>query len=244
MSSASSSRKKQVSELIRLAGVTPFTTIDFPGELAAVLFLQGCPWRCDYCHNKEIIDPKKPAKVSWQAALDFLAQRRNLIDAVVFSGGEPTLQSRLPEAIRQVRELNFKIGLHTAGTYPERLKRILPLVDWVGLDIKASAIQYADITGVANSAKDAWQSAKLVIEAEADYEIRTTLHPKLTDRSSLYKLVDELQQINVLNYAIQECNLDFCSELDIANAEIFRLNQTDLDKMADIFPKFEFRTLS
>lgn len=241
MNNADFSRKKPASELITIAGLTPFTTIDFPGELAAVLFLQGCPWRCDYCHNKSLISRKGAAKISWKAVLDFLTQRRTLIDAVVFSGGEPTLQSGLPEAIQQVKRLGFKIGLHTAGTYPKRLEKILPWLDWVGLDIKAPALQYANITGVANSATPAWQSAKLIVEAKIDYEIRTTLHPQFIDRSNLYQLVDELKQINVLNYSIQECNLDYCSEVNLADTEIFRLNQHDLDKMAGIFSKFEFR---
>lgn len=235
------SRKKQSSELIQIGGVTPFTTIDYPGELSAVLFLQGCPWCCDYCHNKDFIDRQQAASVSWESVLDFLGERKTLLDAVVFSGGEPTLQTGLPEAIQQVKHLGFKIGLHTAGVYPKRLKKLLPWLDWVGLDIKAPASRYPAITGVSNSAERAWQSARMLVDADVDYEIRTTLHPKLISRSDLYQLADELKQINVCHYSVQQCNTRYCSDDSIEEQDFTSLNQNDLDRIGNNFPSFEYR---
>lgn len=244
MNNANFSRKKEAPELITIGGVTPFTTIDFPGELAAVVFMQGCPWRCDYCHNKALISRRESGQISWQATLDFLRRRRILIDGVVFSGGEPTLQSGLLEAIRQVKRLGFKIGLHTAGVYPDRLKRILPWLDWVGLDIKASKSDYSDITGVANSGTRAWESARLLVNSNVDYEVRTTLHPILMDRANLDYLIDELKRINVTNFCMQQCNLNFCSDITISGTETFSLSQNDLEKIGSNFSKFEFRPLA
>ncbi len=235
------SRKKQSSELIQIGGVTPFTTIDYPGELAAVLFLQGCPWRCDYCHNKGFIDRKQVAAVSWESVLDFLGERKTLLDAVVFSGGEPTLQTGLPEAIQQVKHLGFKIGLHSAGVYPARLQKLLPWLDWVGLDIKAPASRYSAITGVSNSAERAWDSARLLVDSDVDYEIRTTLHPKLISRSDLYQLVDELKQINVRHYRVQKCNTRYCSDDNITEQDFNNLELSDQDRIGNIFPSFEYR---
>lgn len=235
------SRKKQPSELIQIGGVTPFTTIDYPGELSAVLFLQGCPWRCDYCHNKDFIDRQQAASVSWESVLDFLRERKNLLDAVVFSGGEPTLQTGLLEAIRQVKHLGFKIGLHTAGVYPQRLKKLLPWLDWVGLDIKAPASRYSAITGVSSSAERAWQSAKILVDSDVDYEIRTTLHPKLISRSDLYRLVDDLKNINVRHYSVQQCNTRYCSDDSIEEQDFISLDQNDLDRIGSNFPSFEYR---
>lgn len=230
--------------MISIGGITPFTTIDFPGELAAVLFLQGCPWRCDYCHNKGLINRQTPTTISWDSVLDFLHQRKNLIDGVVFSGGEPTLQSGLLDAIQQVKRLGFKIGLHTAGTYPDRLKKILPWLDWVGLDIKAARSQYSAITGVAHSGLRAWQSAQLIVNSKLDYEVRTTLHPQLMNRTKIDHLIDDLKEIRVKNFCIQECNLTYCTGVELEGADILTLNQIDLDRIGSSFDNFEFRSLA
>ncbi|MDH5354927.1 MAG: anaerobic ribonucleoside-triphosphate reductase activating protein [Gammaproteobacteria bacterium] len=239
--SVSFSRKKLSSELIRIGGVTPFTTIDYPGELSAVLFLQGCPWRCDYCHNKDFIERQQAASVGWESVLDFLRERKTLLDAVVFSGGEPTLQTGLSEAIQQVRHLGFKIGLHTAGVYPKRLKKLLPWLDWVGLDIKAPKSRYSAITGVSHSAERAWESAKLLTNSGVDYEIRTTLHPKLISRSDLYQLVDELKKMNVRHYSVQKCNTKYCSDSNSDEQDFVSLDQDDVGRIGGNFSSFEYR---
>jgi len=164
---------------MRIGGFVPFTTIDYPGELAAVVFCQGCPWRCSYCHNPHLLDARSSGLLDWQAVIEVLEQRRGLLDAVVFSGGEPTLQSRLPEAMRQVKALGFKVGLHTAGCYPRRLARLLPLVDWVGLDIKDLPDHYPALTAVPGSGERAWKSLELVRASGIPFEVRTTLGPHL-----------------------------------------------------------------
>jgi len=104
--------------MLKIGGVIPFTTIDYPGHLAAVLFCQGCPWRCGYCHNQELLDETAPAKFSWDEVLAFLERRRELLDAVVFSGGEPTMQPGLLQAIGTVKSMGFLAGLHTGGAFP------------------------------------------------------------------------------------------------------------------------------
>ena len=132
------------------------TTLDYPGHLACVLFCQGCAWRCSYCHNPELIRARVPTDISWQQVLSFLRKRRGLLEAVVFSGGEATLQKSLPDAMRKVRELGFKVGLHSAGIKPGAFRRILPLCDWVGFDVKALEDDVALITGVAGHTSGKW----------------------------------------------------------------------------------------
>ena len=123
---------------LQVGGLTPFTTIDYPGQLAAVVFVQGCPWRCGYCHNPHL-QPRAPApRPRWRAVLAFLRRRaRACSTRVVFSGGEPTLDPALPHAVARRARLGFGVGLHTAGIYPQRLQALLPRLDWVGLDVKA-----------------------------------------------------------------------------------------------------------
>ncbi len=165
---------------LRVGGLTPLTTIDYPGELAAVVFCQGCPWRCCYCHNPELLPPRGEAAIPWKEVLAFLERRLGLLDAVVFSGGEPTLQPALGGAMDAVRGLGFKVGLHSAGIYPTRLARLLPRLDWVGLDVKALPEDYLALTGAEGSGKSAWESARLLIDSGVSHELRLTVHPALT----------------------------------------------------------------
>ncbi|TNG01370.1 MAG: anaerobic ribonucleoside-triphosphate reductase activating protein, partial [Gammaproteobacteria bacterium] len=202
---------------IVVGGLTPLTTIDYPGELSAVIFLQGCPWRCGYCHNGHLLPRADQQDLSWEQIVAFLEDRRGLLDAVVFSGGEPTLQKGLSEAIREVKEMGFKIGLHTAGIYPERFQALLPLLDWVGLDIKASMSDYEKITGVPGSGKRAWQSAEILIKSGVDHEIRTTVHPDLIDEQALIQLTMELGELGVRNYCLQECITHHCLDVKLHN---------------------------
>ena len=101
------------------------STTDWPGKLAAVIFLQGCPWRCVYCHNDAILDPKAPGIMPWCEVVKFLERRRGLLDGVVFSGGEPLIDAALPDAVKAVRAMGFAIGLHTGGAWPKRLAALL-----------------------------------------------------------------------------------------------------------------------
>ena len=135
-----------------VGGYTPFSATDYPGRLAAVVFVQGCAWRCGYCHNPHLQPRASEGLMPWQDVRTFLASRAGLLDAVVFSGGEPTLDPALEDAMREVKAIGFKIGLHTAGIYPERLRSVLPLLDWVGLDIKTSFEAYDELTGAPSSA--------------------------------------------------------------------------------------------
>ena len=118
-------------EALRIAAITPFTTIDYPGKLSAVAFVQGCPWRCIYCQNPWMqpkdFDPSLSHE-SWHRLEELLKRRRGLLDAVVFSGGEPTVDSALPDAVARVKAMGFKVGLHTGGIIPARLARVLPNV--------------------------------------------------------------------------------------------------------------------
>ena len=112
---------------LAVAGLVPLSTVDWPGKLAAVVFLQGCPWDCGYCQNPDLRDCTTAGTVTWEDVLALLRRRRGLLDGVVFSGGEATRQRALIPAIREVRELGFAVGLHTAGAYPARLADLLPL---------------------------------------------------------------------------------------------------------------------
>lgn len=190
---------------LRVGGLTPLTSIDFPGRLAAVIYCQGCPWRCSYCHNPELLDATTPAAMPWPQVLAFLDKRRGLLDGVVFSGGEPTLQAALPTALAQVRAMGFQTALHTGGMYPQRLSAVLPLLDWVGLDIKGPLPRYDTITGTSGSGGKAYESLRLLLASGVPHECRTTWHAGLFGVADLTTLADDLAEQGVQHWALQEC---------------------------------------
>lgn len=177
--------------MLNIGGLTRCTTIDYPGELAAVIFCQGCPWHCGYCHNTHLMPQQSDTQIKWEEAIAFLEHRRGLLDAVVFSGGEPTMQEELHGAMLAVKKLGFKIGLHTAGAYPEVLEKVLPLTDWVGMDLKAPFEEYERITGVPGSGEAARRSAELVRRSGIPRQFRTTLDPFLLQNGR----VEPMQQM-------------------------------------------------
>ncbi|QIL45278.1 anaerobic ribonucleoside-triphosphate reductase activating protein [Acidovorax sp. HDW3] len=191
---------------LRVGGLTRLTTIDFPGRLAAVVFCQGCPWRCGYCHNPELLDASQPGTLAWADVLGFLHQRRGLLDGVVFSGGEPLAQSALPAALQQMRDMGFATALHTGGMYPERLAAALPLLDWVGLDVKAPWAQIPAITGVAGSGAKVRASLALLLESGVAHEVRSTWHPGLYPLADLQALGQELAALGLCDWVLQPCD--------------------------------------
>jgi len=195
---------------LKVGGLLPMTTVDYPDRLAAVVFCQGCPLRCRYCHNPELLPRQGETRIPWPSVLEFLHSRRGLLDAVVFSGGEPTQQLALPEAIRQVRALGYEIGLHTAGVYPGRLAALLPLVDWVGLDIKALPEDYPALTGMPGSGRLAWRSAGMLRAAGIPHQLRTTHHPALLDEARRRTLQRRLDALNPADHRWQACRTEGC----------------------------------
>jgi pyruvate formate lyase activating enzyme len=189
---------------LTIAGLTPLSTCDWPGHLVATVFLQGCPWRCTYCHNPGLLDPLLPGVVPWAEVRELLERRQGLLDGVVFSGGEPTRQDGLADAMRQVRELGFGVGLHTSGAYPQRLAGLLPLVDWVGLDVKAPSDRYAAVTGVEASAVRAAAALDLVLGAGTEVQVRTTVDPAVLSADDVARLTGDLAARGVADHVIQQ----------------------------------------
>ncbi len=189
--------------MLSVGGFVPLSTTDWPDHLAAVVFIQGCPWRCHYCHNPDLQSRQDSGMWSWPRLLDKLAERQGLLDGVVFSGGEATLDRTLPEAMQAVRQLGLKVGLHTAGIYPDRLAAVLPLTDWVGFDVKAHIAQYAAITDVPGSGVPAWRSLALLMQSGVSHELRTTYHPHLHDDAQMQQLAQTLQDLGAQEWVIQ-----------------------------------------
>lgn len=226
---------------LHVGGLTPLSTTDYPGQLAAVVFCQGCPWQCGYCHNPHLIPRHAESGQSWDEVKAFLLRRQGLLDAVVFSGGEPTLQSGLAQACTDARELGYKLGLHSAGPYPARLAEILPLVDWVGLDVKAPFADYERITGVPGSGERARESLALLLRSGTPYEIRTTVHPDLLSSERLVALARELAALGVENYVVQVFRAQGCADPCLARPRAEFPHEAIREAVRPLFGRFELR---
>lgn len=226
---------------LRIGGYTPLTTLDYPGRLAAVVFCQGCPWRCAYCHNPHLV-PRGRGGVPWREIQAFLERRRGLLEAVVFSGGEPTVQKGLEAAMRSVKAMGFRLALHTAGPDPRRLARILPLLDWVALDVKAPFADYARITRVAGSGRRARRSALEVLRWGGAYEMRTTVHPSQWTADALWTLARELSELGVRHYALQRFRPQGCADPRLRGDADPDFPPRDLcERIETLFPTFTLR---
>ncbi|ACI97766.1 anaerobic ribonucleoside-triphosphate reductase activating protein [Rhodospirillum centenum] len=195
---------------LRVGGLSRLSTCDWPGELVATVFCQGCPWACPYCHNPDLLPARGQRELAWEQVLAFLEGRRGLLDGVVFSGGEATLQAALPDAMRTVRGMGFRIGLHTGGPYPERLADLLPLLDWVGFDVKAPFAEYERITGASGSGERARESLRLLLDAGIACDVRTTVHPRLLDAAALERLRADLDALGVRQHRLQPFRATGC----------------------------------
>jgi anaerobic ribonucleoside-triphosphate reductase activating protein len=233
----------QGSKGLQVGGFTPFSATDYPGQLAAVVFVQGCPWACGYCHNPHLQPRLAHSPLAWTDVMARLRRRVGLLDAVVFSGGEPTMDPALADAMRDVRQLGFAVGLHTAGMYPRRLAEVLPLVDWVGLDIKALATGYDRITATPGSAEGVWHSLRAVLDSGVACECRTTVHPGLHSAQDILALAAQLRELGVPHYAVQSFRATGCASATLqatATASPL-LDSSQLATLASGFERFVWR---
>ncbi len=171
---------------MRIGGFQPFTLSDFPGCVAAIVFSQGCNFRCSYCHNEGLLcrTPDKGALIPQEEVLGFLDRRSGRITGVVVTGGEPTLQADLPLFLLRLRAMGLKVKLDTNGSNPRMLSQILleGLVDYVAMDVKAPWDAYSRITGVDCNTDALRQSMNMILQSGVAHEFRTTrVTPLLSD---------------------------------------------------------------
>ncbi|MBQ8293766.1 MAG: anaerobic ribonucleoside-triphosphate reductase activating protein [Alphaproteobacteria bacterium] len=189
---------------IQIGGLVSFTTIDYPGKLAAVLFLVGCPLRCAYCSNPHLLCPGD-GEYDPERVFEWLKSRVGKLEAVVFSGGEALMQGDATiEYMRRVRDLGFKIGLHTNGFYPDTLRRAADVVDWIGLDFKATREKYPDLTGQGVAYDNMIRSLDIWGNTGKDFEVRITCDPRFVAKADLMEIANILMARGVKNIAIQK----------------------------------------
>ncbi len=196
-------------EHLRIAAITPFTTIDYPGKLAAVAFVQGCPWKCLYCHNPWMQSREYAVGLEhsdWGALTELIQRRKGLLDAVVFSGGEPCLDPALASAVRWVKQQGMLVGIHTSGAYPSHLADVIDQVDWIGLDVKGPPedVKLFDrITGRSGSVNHFLESFRIIRRCGIEFEARTTAHPDFLSEEKIFEIAQWLVGQGVQTFALQ-----------------------------------------
>lgn len=182
--------------MIKIGGFLPLSLIDYPEKLSAVVFTQGCPFRCLFCHNPSLVIPEKYEQpISLEELFSFLKKRKGKLDGVVISGGEPTIQKGLLDFILKIKELGFLVKLDTSGVSPTVLAELLSrgLLDYIAMDIKAPLSKYEKITSTKIISDNLKESIALIIKKAPDYEFRTTLVPELHTLNDVEEMAKTIQ---------------------------------------------------
>ena len=184
---------------MKISGLQKMTLLDFPGKVACTVFLQGCNFRCPFCHNSDLLGAEGPEGISEEELLAFLKKRVNLLDGVCITGGEPTLYKDLPQLLQKIKDLGYLIKLDTNGTNPALLKELAEkgLIDHVAMDIKNGPGMYGVTVGVPNLHLDKLEeSIRLLTAGLVDYEFRTTVVAQLHTVESMQEMGRWLQSLS------------------------------------------------
>lgn len=181
-----------------IAGLQKMTLLDYPGKVACTVFLQGCNFRCPFCHNRDLLE-SAPETIDQEELLSFLKKRQGLLDAVCISGGEPTLQPDLEALIREIKALGYAVKLDTNGSRPAVLKALVSqgLLDYVAMDVKNGPAQYGTTVGIDSPMLAAIEeSLSFLLSGSVDYELRTTVVDELHSEQSFTELGQWLQGLS------------------------------------------------
>ena len=182
---------------MKIVGIQKLTLLDYPGRVACTVFLDGCNFRCPYCHNAELLEGDAQPVLSADDLLAFLKKRQGILEGVCITGGEPTLHPELPGLLRSIRELGFGVKLDTNGYRPEVLGALLEekVVDYVAMDLKNGPAAYARTVGLREVRLDRIAgSIRLLLECGVDFELRTTVVKPLHCVESITDMAQWLSQ--------------------------------------------------
>ena len=173
----------KVGSCMKFSGLQKISLIDYPDKVASVLFTPGCNLRCPYCHNWRIVVDPKPPFLHEAQALEILERRKKYVDAIVITGGEPTMHMELPKFLAKLKARGFKVKLDTNGFYPDVLEECLGSVDYVAMDVKTCLNKYR-LLGAKDTA-GLMRSVEILKTGKVPYEFRTTIVPELVTREDV-----------------------------------------------------------
>ena len=215
-------------QVMAIVGIDKLSLLDYEDKVSIVLFSQACNFRCPFCHNGESV-LNAQSELDFGEILAYLKTRTGLVDAVVFSGGEPTLEPDLEVKIKAVKSLGFLIKLDTNGTNPVLLEKLIDedLIDYVAMDIKNSPSLYAKTSGVTNVNLDnIRKSISIIMKKAPDYEFRTTLVKEFhehMDYDSFFELIKGAKRLYLQKFVDREgCIIKGLHDVDETEATKLR----------------------
>jgi pyruvate formate lyase activating enzyme len=190
---------------MKIGALQKVSLIDYPGEICAIVFTQGCNFRCPYCHNPELVNPEMYAEcLTEEAIFSFLAKRKGKIDAVAITGGEPTIQHDLMDFVKRVRKTGYSIKVDTNGSHPEVIEQLISmkLLDYIAMDIKSPADKFKNLTKSDINYQKITQTIELIMKSGIPYEFRTTVLKRLLDENDIVNIAHSIR--NARLYILQQ----------------------------------------
>ena len=225
---------------MEISGFEKMTLTDYPGSVAAIVFTQGCNFKCPFCHNSDLICFKSGV-IDENEVLDYLGKRKKMLDGVVITGGEPTLQQDLINFLNKVKNLGLKVKLDTNGAKPEILQKIidLNLVDYIAMDIKSSQNNYSEVSGVKVDINKIRESISIIKKSKLDFEFRTTVVKNYHNYESLLEICEYVG--NDVKYYLQ----NFENSSRVLNSTLESFSKDELlgmcAKINEKFPNVKVR---
>jgi pyruvate formate lyase activating enzyme len=171
---------------MKFSGIQKTSLIDFPDRIATVLFTPGCNLRCPFCHNWRIVLDPKPPFLNEETVIRILQKRKKYVDAVVVTGGEPTMHKEIPKFLKKLKGKSFRVKLDTNGFFPQVLKESLPFMDYVALDVKTSLEKYGRLG--AKDTADFLRTVEILKNGKVEYEFRATVVPGFVNEEDIPKM--------------------------------------------------------
>lgn len=225
---------------MKIGGFQKVSLIDYPGKISAVVFTQGCNFRCPFCHNPELVDPERFAnRIPEPEILAFLEKRKGRLDAAVITGGEPTLQSELIPFTIHLKAMGYLIKLDTNGALPDVLEDMLGrgLIDYLAMDIKAPLERYGEITKTKTDVERIRRSISLIMGSGVDYEFRTTAVRSLLglqELEAIGRLIPGAKRFVLQKFVpTKTLDRDYLGESSYSDAEL----KTVVEKLAGVVRK-------
>ena len=224
---------------MKIAGIQKLTLIDYPDKMACTLFLHGCNFQCGFCHNPELVLESPSEVLTEISVLNFLERRKKYLDGVCITGGEP-LMTLDREFLKKIKELGYTIKIDTNGSFPDRLKEVLDLIDYVAMDIKSSGEKYGWVTNSGIGMETIEESIKLIVESGLDYEFRTTVVEGIHNSDEIRKIGEWLNGLvgkNPRRYVLQGFK-NFGKFIDNKYKEQLSMRGDFVEKLKEVAKEF------
>ncbi len=219
-------------------GIQKTSLIDYPGKICTTLFLKNCNFRCGYCHNSELVEGNTIPSHKSEEVLTMLNKRKNIINSVCITGGEPTQNKDLIEFLKELKNEKFNVKLDTNGSNPEIIKEIIKnkLVDYIAMDIKVPFERYDEF----GFKKEVIETSNIIINSGINHEFRTTVVPNILNKKDIIQISKDLK--NSKKYVLQQFRNKFCLNKEFEKVNPYSKNELeDMKEECNKFVKTELR---